>query len=181
MVSLQLSSIDLSKILKITKDFCPIFDSEVNIEKCRHKTFWNSAERHGTPLSPHLPWQGLYYIKSLYIFCLRSTDNSSSVTLCLCFKIQHQIWPWLLEQFSQSLTNINLLCINFYHNYKLPKLNTIEPPNVTISWKRPPIQNTKLFPVKALQLKPLTWPPPVSDCDYFLGLTVKDFPLSILL
>ena len=40
--------------------------------------------------------------------------------------------------------------------------------------KRPPIQNTKIFPVKALQLEPL-----VNDRNYFLGLTVDDFPLFL--
>ena len=40
------------------------------------------------------------------------------------------------------------------------------------SHKGPPIQNTKLFPVKALQLEP----PPVNDHNHFLGATVNDFP-----
>ena len=41
--------------------------------------------------------------------------------------------------------------------------NTVEPPCATTSHKRPPIQNTKVFPVKALQLEPLVNAPPVSD------------------
>ena len=40
--------------------------------------------------------------------------------------------------------------------------------------KRLPIQNTKIFPVKALQLEPL-----VNDRNYFLGLRVNDFPLFL--
>ena len=56
--------------------------------------------------------------------------------------------------------------------------STVEPPCATTSHKRPPIQNTKLFPVKALQLEPLVNDhPPVSDRDHFLSLTVNDFPL----
>ena len=50
----------------------------------------------------------------------------------------------------------------------------------TTTHKRPPIQNTKILPVKALQLERLVndhLPPHVSDRDYFLDLTVNDFPL----
>ena len=35
------------------------------------------------------------------------------------------------------------------------EVNTVEPSCATTSHKRPPIQNTKTFPVKALQLEPL--------------------------
>ena len=161
----------------------------MNIEKCWHKTFWNSAERHGTPPSPPPPpsMAGPLLRKKLVYFLFEKYLIIAQVSLCLSFKIQHQIWPWLPEQSSQSLTNINLLCFNFYHNYKLPKLNTIEPPNVTIPWKRPPPTATanpkhQTFPSQSLTVGTSSnRPPPVSDRDYFLGLMVNDFPLSILL
>jgi len=44
----------------------------------------------------------------------------------------------------------------------------------TTSHNRPPIQNTQIFPVEVLQLKPSSKrPPSVSDLDHFLGLTVN--------
>ena len=61
-------------------------------------------------------------------------------------------------------------------------MNTVEPPYATTSRKRPPIQNTKMFPIKALQLEPLVDDKPsVSDRDHFLGLMVNDFPLFLTL
>ena len=59
-------------------------------------------------------------------------------------------------------------------------MNTVEPPYATTSHKQPPIQNTTIFPVKALQFEPLVDDkPPVSDRDHFFGLTVNDFPLYL--
>ena len=54
------------------------------------------------------------------------------------------------------------------------------PSQATTTYQRPPIQNTKIFPVKALQLERLVndhLPPHISNREYFLGLTVNDFPL----
>ena len=50
---------------------------------------------------------------------------------------------------------------------------------MTSSHKWPPIQNTKIFPVKALQLIGTSSkrPPPVSDRDHFLRLPVNNCPL----
>ena len=48
---------------------------------------------------------------------------------------------------------------------------TVEPPGAFTSRKRLNIQNTKTFPVKALQLDRTCRkrPPHVSDCDYRFG------------
>ena len=54
---------------------------------------------------------------------------------------------------------------------------TVEPSFATTSRKRPQIQNTKIFPVKALAVKTSRKrTPPVSERDHFLGLTVNNFP-----
>ena len=53
--------------------------------------------------------------------------------------------------------------------------NTVEPPCATTSHKRPPIQNTKVFPVKALQLEPLVNDhllSPVSDLACVASISV---------
>ena len=52
--------------------------------------------------------------------------------------------------------------------------HTVEPPFAATSHKRPPIQNTKIFPVKALQLEPLENDHllSVSNRDHFLGQTI---------
>ena len=43
----------------------------------------------------------------------------------------------------------------FVAHFSVRLRDTIEPPWTTSSCKRPPMQNTKIFPVKALQLEPL--------------------------
>ena len=59
-------------------------------------------------------------------------------------------------------------------------MNAVEPPYATTSQKQPPIQNTKIFLVKALQFEPLVDDKrPVSDRDHFFGLTVNVFPLFL--
>ena len=51
------------------------------------------------------------------------------------------------------------------------RLNTVEPLCATAAHKQPPIQNTKIFPVKALQLEPLA-------NDHLLYLTATTFWVS---
>ena len=67
----------------VTKDFCPIFNREVNIEKCRHKTFWNSAEWHGTPLSPPPSMAGPLLRKKLVYFLFEKYLIIAQVSLCV--------------------------------------------------------------------------------------------------
>ena len=50
-----------------------------------------------------------------------------------------------------------------FHN-----LNTVEPPFATTSHKQPPVQNTTIFPVKALELEPLV-------NDHLLHATTTSF------
>ena len=52
---------------------------------------------------------------------------------------------------SQLNNNNNVLSLHRRHS----EGNIVEPPRATTSRKRPPIQNTKSFSVKALQLEPL--------------------------
>ena len=50
----------------------------------------------------------------------------------------------------------------------------------TTSHQRRPVQKTKIFPDKAFTVEISSKrPPPVSDRDHFVGLTVNDFPLFL--
>ena len=66
------------------------------------------------------------------------------------------------------------------HEVALQNGGTVDPPCATTSRQRTPIQNTKTFPVKALQLEPQQRPP-VSDRDHFLGLKDKWFSFVFFL
>ena len=58
--------------------------------------------------------------------------------------------------------------------------HTVEPQCATTSHKRTPIQKTKNFTSQSLTVGASSKrPPPVSDRDHFLGLTVNDFPFII--
>ena len=55
--------------------------------------------------------------------------------------------------------------------------HTVEPQCATTSHKRTPTQKTKNFPSQSLTVGTSSKrPPPVSDRDHFVGLTVNDFP-----
>ena len=57
---------------------------------------------------------------------------------------------------------------------------TVEPLCATTSHKRTPIHKTKNFTSQSLTVGTSSKrPPPVSDRDHFLGLTVNDFPFII--
>ena len=58
-----------------------------------------------------------------------------------------------------------------------PKKTPALQANDKLMAKQSNLYDIKILPVKALQLEPL--PPPVSDRDQFLGLTVNDFPLFL--